>query len=202
MSPSSSITRGNYPKYGYYPEVDKCIVIHVVDSNHETEARSAFEHLGVKVVKGYRFLGGFIGDHDSTKAFIQKIMELTNSVVKLSKLAESQPQEAFSALAKSLQFEWSYLQRILPNFDDKYVPIQDAVNQMFWPAVFADTHIQLRASPVYTSCMNMGVRNPVETSTSRAGTSNIVDGIKDCKQFLHPITPSKCLKQHQLCTMH
>ena len=105
MSPSSSITKGNYPKYGYYSEVDKCIVIHVVDSNHETEARSAFEHLGVKVVKGYRFLGGFIGDHDSTKAFIQKIMELTNSVVKLSKLAESQPQEAFSALAKSLQFE-------------------------------------------------------------------------------------------------
>ena len=42
------------PKYGYYPEVDKCIVI--VDSNHEKEDRSAFEHLGVKVVKGYRFL--------------------------------------------------------------------------------------------------------------------------------------------------
>ena len=43
------------PKYGYYPEVDKCIVI--IDSNHETEAQSAFEHLGVKVVKGCRFLG-------------------------------------------------------------------------------------------------------------------------------------------------
>ena len=119
------------PKYGYYPEVilevDKCIVI--VDSNHETDARSAFEHLGVKVVKGYRLLGGFIGNHDSTKAFMQnKIMELTNSVFKLSKVAESQPQAAFSALEKSLQFEWSYIQRILPNFDDEYVPIQDAVS--------------------------------------------------------------------------
>ena len=72
------------PKYGYYPEVDKCIVI--IDSNHETEAQSAFEHLGVEVVKGYRFLVGFIGDHDSTKAFIKKkIIELMNSVVKLSK---------------------------------------------------------------------------------------------------------------------
>ena len=58
------------------------------------------------MVNGYRFLGGFIGDHDSTKAFFiqMKIMELTNSVVKLSKLAESQPQAAFSVLAKSLQF--------------------------------------------------------------------------------------------------
>ena len=98
-------------------------------SNHETDARSAFEHLGVKVVKGYHLLGGFIGDHDSTKAFMQKkIMELTNSVFKLSKVAESQPQAAFSTLEKSLQFEWSYIQRILPNFDDEYVPIQDAVS--------------------------------------------------------------------------
>ena len=106
-----------------------------MDGNHEAEARSAFEHLGVKVVKGYRFLGGFIGDHDSTKAIIiQKIVELMNSVVKLSKVAESQPQAAFSALAKTLQFEWSYLQCILPNFDDGYSRFQDAVNQTFWPA--------------------------------------------------------------------
>ena len=56
------------------------------------------------MVKGYRFLGGLIGDHDSTKAFIQKkIVELTNSVVKLFKVAESQPQAAFSALEKSLR---------------------------------------------------------------------------------------------------
>ena len=56
--------------------------------------------------------------------FIQKkIMELMNSVVKLSKVAESQPQAAFSALSKSLQFEWSYLQRILPNFDNELWPI-------------------------------------------------------------------------------
>ena len=41
------------PQYGYYPEVGKCIVI--VDSNHESEAKSAFEHLGVKVVKGISF---------------------------------------------------------------------------------------------------------------------------------------------------
>ena len=36
------------------------------------------------VSKGCRFLGGFFGDHDSTKAFVRKkIIELTNSVVRL-----------------------------------------------------------------------------------------------------------------------
>ena len=120
-------------------------------------------------------------------------MELTNSIAKLSKVAELQPQAAFSALAKSLQFEWSYLQRILPNFDDEYVPIQDAVNQMFWPAVFAGTisNQEHRLFTLPARMGGMGVRNPVETSkiafaTSRAGTSNIVDAIKGCKQFSIP----------------
>lgn len=41
------------PKYGHYPEVDKCIII--VDGNREGKAKSSFEHLGVKVVKRCRF---------------------------------------------------------------------------------------------------------------------------------------------------
>ena len=46
--------------------------------------------------------GGFIGDHHGTKAFIQKkIMEWANSIVKLSNVAESQPQADFAALVKS-----------------------------------------------------------------------------------------------------
>ena len=43
------------PKYGYHPNAENCIIL-IVDANHEAEARSVFEHLRVKVVKGYRFL--------------------------------------------------------------------------------------------------------------------------------------------------
>ena len=53
--------------------------------------------------------------------------------------AESQPQAAFAALAKSVQFEWSYVQCILPNFDEEYITIQEAMSGKFWPAVFAGT---------------------------------------------------------------
>eukprot|EP00731_Ephydatia_muelleri_P014402 Em0008g122a len=44
-----------------------------------------------------------------------KITGWVNTLIKLSKAAESQPQAAFAALSKSMQFEWSYLQRILPS---------------------------------------------------------------------------------------
>lgn len=66
-------------------------------------------------------------------------MECANSIVKLSNVAESQPQAAFAALAKSVQFEWSYLQHILPNFDEEYIIIQEAMSGKFWPAGFAGT---------------------------------------------------------------
>ena len=66
-------------------------------------------------------------------------MEWANSIVKLSNVAEFQPQAAFAALAKSVQFEWSYVQRILPNFDEEYITIQEAMSEKFWPAVFAGT---------------------------------------------------------------
>ena len=55
------------PKYGYHPEPEKCILI--VDAEHEAEAKSVFQHLGIKAVNGYRSLGGFIGDWETTNNF-------------------------------------------------------------------------------------------------------------------------------------
>ena len=37
---------------------------------------------------------------------------------------------------KKLQFEWSYLQRVLPNCDISFAPLHDAINKRFWPSVF------------------------------------------------------------------
>ena len=101
------------PKYGYHPESVKCILI--VDAEYEAEAKSIFQHLGIMVVKSYHFLGGFIGDSETTRQVLHnKITGWVKNLLKLSKAAESQPLAAFSALSKSMQFEWSYLQRILP----------------------------------------------------------------------------------------
>ena len=60
----------------------------------------------------------------------------------------------------------------------------------FWPAVFAGT-ISIQEQHLFSlpaRMGGMGVRNPVDTAkinftTSRAGTSNIVDAIKGSKQF-------------------
>ena len=50
------------PDFGYYPEPEKTVL--VVDSKDETVADRLFVELGVTVVTGHRFLGGFIGDQE------------------------------------------------------------------------------------------------------------------------------------------
>ena len=145
-----------------------------------------FQHLSIKVVNGYCFLGGFIGDRETTKQFLHnKTTGWVNNLLKLSKAAESQPQAAFSALSKSMQFEWSYLQRILPNCEEANTPISlEHLYQYFWPAIFegtiSDHEKQLFSIPARLG--GMGVCNPIESAkiaytTSRAGTRNIVDAI-------------------------
>ena len=104
--------------------------------NAKQSLLSIFEQLGVKIVNGYRFLSGFIGDHDSTKAFVQKkIMEWANSIVKLSNVAESQPQAPCICCFSKICTIWVVIPATqLPNFDEEYFIIQEALNGKFWPA--------------------------------------------------------------------
>eukprot|EP00731_Ephydatia_muelleri_P019516 Em0012g341a len=55
-------------------------------------------------------------------------------VEKLSKAATKSPQAAYTALSKSLQCEWSYLQRVMLNCGDAFVPLQDAIFKALYPA--------------------------------------------------------------------
>ena len=92
-----------------------------------------------------------------------------------------------------MQFEWSYLQRILPSCEEAFTPIWNTLYQYFWPAIFegtiSDHEKQLFSIPARLG--GMGVRNPIESAkiaytTSRAGTRNIVDAIKGKMEFSLP----------------
>ena len=124
------------PDFGYYPEPENTVVL-LVDSKDEAVADRLFVELGVTVVIGHRFLGGFIGDQEGNDEYEkQKVQKWVQYVENLTKAAESQPQAAHAALTKSLQFEFnSYLQRVVPNCADAFVPLRDSINGRFIPAV-------------------------------------------------------------------
>ena len=85
------------------------------------------------MVHGHRFLGGFIGDDEDVHAFVlEKVKTWTSGVGTLAEAAELYPQAAFAALSKLLQFQWSYLQRVVPNCESSFENLCNALNYIFW----------------------------------------------------------------------
>ena len=177
------------PEFGYYPEPQKTYL--VVDPGDEAEANMLFGDLGVKVVTGLRFLGGFIGDQESTDDFVeQKVQMWVRCVEKLTKAAGSQPQATYAALTKSLQFEWAYLQRVIPNCADAFVPLCEIITANFLPAVLgggiSEEERILFSLPVRSG--GLGIRDAVESAdvayhASKESTAKIVSAIKGAEEF-------------------
>ena len=87
-----------------------------------------FSDIGVKVVSGNRFLGGYVGDENGYIEFIEKKVKLWVSCVNsLATAARSQPQAAFASLLKSLQCEWLFLMRVCPDCSSMFEPLRDAI---------------------------------------------------------------------------
>ena len=106
----------------------------VVRATEEAEAKALFGNLGVKIVRGHHFLGGFIGEEEDVHAFVlEKVKTWTSGVGALAETAELYPQAAFAALSKSLQFQWSYMQRVVPNCESCFEILRNALNDIFWP---------------------------------------------------------------------
>lgn len=100
--------------FGYFPEPSKCKFI--VQNSLIAEAASVFERTGVEVVTSCQFLGGCIGDASGVTDFVfMKSQEWAHYVELLSSIAVDQPQAAYIALTKSLQNEWTLLQRVIPD---------------------------------------------------------------------------------------
>ena len=98
------------PARGYYPDPTKRIL--VVDPGNVARAEEHFRRLGIKVVTGHRYLGGYIGDKEAEGRWLaEKIKGWIESVEILAKVYQKHPQSAYAGLQKSLQQEWAFVQR-------------------------------------------------------------------------------------------
>ena len=121
--------------YGYFVEPSKSCV--VVDESFASEAESMFSEYGVKVVRSQRLLGGVIGDEAGRLNYIQELVKAWKSNLEsLALIAETQPQAAFSALTKSMQFQWSYVQRVVPGCQSLFDELESVIFEKFLPAMF------------------------------------------------------------------
>ena len=68
------------------------------------------------MVTGHRFLGSFIGSRREWDEYVMsKVHRWVRHIIDvMSEAASSQPQLAYAALSRSLQHEWTFLLRVVP----------------------------------------------------------------------------------------
>ena len=146
------------PAFGYFPESTKSFV--VGGEQFRTKAKALFHDLSVQVVTGQRYLSGFIGDlHDRHN----KVHKWVTHVHIFSDIALTQPQLAYMAVTRSLQHEWTFLLRVLPDCGLLFQDLESSLASNFLPTLFGveitSTECSLFSLPL---CMGgLGVKNPV-----------------------------------------
>ena len=110
------------PAQGYYPEPTKSIL--AVAPGNVAQAEEHFRGLGIQVVTGHRYLGGFLGNAAAERKWLEeKVQGWTESVRVLAGVAHKQPQSAYAGLQKSLQQEWAFVQRVNPGVGAAFGPV-------------------------------------------------------------------------------
>ena len=135
------------------------------------QSRSFCDHLGKMnsklQMKGLCLLLVCVGgSDDSMKEWLSpKIDTWVSHIRLLARVAKRYPHTAFAALSKSLQCEWTYLQRVLPDISDYFAPIEQALQSEFIPALFGDEQAPPRSlSKLPVRYAGLGIPDPVSNS--------------------------------------
>ena len=157
------------PARGYFPEPSKSIMICSPEHHEVLEERMGAKGLHFKYSVGHRYIGGFIGSEDARREWVEEQVEQwTEGVDVLARVAHRFPQTAYAGLAKSLQHEWQYLQRVTPAVAESFAPIEEALAEGFLPALLKESVEgvaklrELLALPVRMA--GLGVPNPTVTA--------------------------------------
>jgi hypothetical protein len=160
------------PERGYFPEPAKSIVI--VRPDEQAAARQHLQEYHFQYHDGYRYVGGYIGTKESREEWLlPQIQKWKEGVETLARVARRFPQTAYAGLSKSLQSEWQYLHRVLPDCAASFEPIEEALRKDFLPAIFQEREIgDLRPLlGLAVSNAGVGISDPTRTADDAHRTS-------------------------------
>ena len=101
------------------------------------------------------------------------------SILDISDTAHKFPQSAFAGLQKSLQHEWGFVQRVVPDIGPQFWPLEEAITNTFLSALFGkdsfeatDYRRPLTALPVKFS--GLSIPDPSESAAANYRCSTLV----------------------------
>ena len=192
------------PSRGYYPEPSKSIFI--CRPEDRERARDMLSNFDFQHKEGSRYIGGFIGTDASRDEWLRPQIETwTEGVKTLAKVATRYPQTAYAGLVKSLQTEWTYLQRVVPDIATHFNPIEDAIATDFLPALFDSEAPDRALTRLPVRLAGLGIPDPLLHSQrnfmiSRGMTEEISSSLKSGEEMNaieYGANSSRILRDHK-----
>lgn len=163
-------------------------------------ARELFDGTGISTtVEGERHLGAVIGSNAFRSRYITtKVGKWMEDVEQLAKIAEDEPQLAYSAYTKALSMRWCFLQRTIPDTKTYFEPLEETIREKLIPAIIGrrvtDLERKILSLPVRMG--GMGIQNPsltaeTEFRNSSVITQNLTSLIENQEQSLENYDPER-----------
>ena len=108
------------------------------DNGKLDECKELFKHSPINItVEGKRHLGAAIGSLDYKNHYIdEKVKKWVSNIKSLSEIAKTQPHVAYAAFIHGEQHKYTYFLRTLAGISENLKPLDDAINDLFIPALF------------------------------------------------------------------
>ena len=124
----------------------------------------------------------------------EKVEKWVALIGKMTDIAADHPQAAYTALTRSVQCEWQYVQRTVVGCGPWFAPIEQALSERFLPALLRQERVspamrQLYALPVKFG--GLGLPDPTRTAdaayaTSCAATTHLCEAIRGVRPLRLP----------------
>ena len=103
-----------------------------MDLGNVARVEELFQGMGIQVVTGHRYPGGFIGDREAEVRWLgEKITGWAESVETLAGVSRNHPQSAYAGLHKSLHQEWAFVQWVTLGIGDDFGLVEKALRETF-----------------------------------------------------------------------
>ena len=119
---------------GYLPEPTKIIL--VVSPKIIPQIEAYFRGMGLCVVTGSCYLGGFISEQAVETVWIEEnVRNMTASMEVMDGVARRHPKIAYAGLKKYLQQEWAFvqIQSVAPGVGEAFHLVKEALHSSFLP---------------------------------------------------------------------
>ena len=126
------------PYQAYFLEPDKSLFISDTPGQQEALKREfAVEGLTLNFFSGSIYLDAYLGLKKVIVAWVKPQVEAWAHRSRfIGKISQRHPQSTYAGLGILLQLEWQYLQRTVPGVGTLMVPIEEALREKFFPALF------------------------------------------------------------------